>query len=231
MFEINDVGAARSLYEYALAQARVPRQFWSRLAQKLDFAPLSICLDPMTATQLRAKQKAGEINIELEHGSKGTCEISVWSQARSWTNLVSLLEHWNPNGASKGISIVIFSPNLKHAQMAAITIAHRMLGQTFLMGERPYRIEVVRAFEMQDRINSLPEIVVIPSIMPDLTASMCSMVSELLRGNHRVVAATNQTPQRFYDTYGVLPSHPYVIHGISEMTSTSEFISGLHAQT
>lgn len=228
MIEINDIGAARSLYEHTLFQARIPRQFWSRVASRITFSPLSVQPEPMTVTQLRAAKRSGEMNVEWELGSKGSIEISTWAQERSWTNQISFLQHWNPSIGSAGMSIVLFCADLKHAHMAAMTLAHHMLIQTYMLGERPYRVEVVRAFELQSRMTTLPSISVIPTIMRELPASTHSMVSSVLKGNHKVIAATHMSPQQFYDTLGVIPSFPYFIHRVAETCSAAEFMASIH---
>lgn len=231
MNEINDVGAAVTRYDYALMQAKMPRQFWGMMAKEIEFDPVTRNAEVeigYEAAPVKGKKKSLGQEIKQE------TLLTPAQQKAAWGNLVSLVHHWNPaglNSPSSGTAVVFFSPNLKHAQLCAMTLMHYMLSNIFMYGERPYQTEVVRAHEIWARINQgvedlhpLPHVMVLPNIMPELTPNQSSMIAEILCSGYRFIAATNQTPQQFYDTYGVIPSHPFCVQRVTEMQSSTDFV-------
>lgn len=252
MIEINDAGSARNRYEFALMQTKMPRQFWPSLVRTCEFAQLKVSGEEAVEedTKAKTKKKAAPESLldRYQHLSVilGTDkedkpikpnDLSVQSQNAAWENLVSLVHHWTPQGTNSpesGTSIVFFSPNLKHAQMCAMSLVHYMISKTFMLGERPYKAEVIRAHELWSRFNigpddahTLPHVAVLPNIMAELTPTQSSMIAELLCSSYRLIAATNQTPQQFYDSYGVIPSHPFVLKAVKEVVPVVDFIKAV----
>jgi hypothetical protein len=213
-------------------QAKMPRQFWGIMAKDIEFNPVTRNVEAEIGYD--ATPAKGKAKKSLGQEIKQEVLLHPVQQTAAWTNLVSLVHHWNPSGQTSpqsGTSIVFFSPNLKHAQLCAMTLLHYMISKTFMLGERPYRAEVIRAHEIWHRITQgtddqspLPHVMLLPNIMPELTPNQSSMIAEILCSGYRFIAATNQTPQQFYDTYGVIPSHPFAVQAVRETMPTVDFV-------
>lgn len=213
-------------------QAKMPRQFWGIMAKEIAFNPVTRNVE--TEVGYEAAPAKGKTKKSLGQEVRQEVILQPHEQATAWNNLAGLVHHWSPAGQSSpqsGTSIVFFSANLKHAQLCAMTLLHYMISKTFMLGERPYTAEVVRAHEIWHRItqgsddlNPLPHVLVLPSIMPELTPNQSSMIAELLCSSYRFIAATNQTPQQFYDTYGIIPSHPFAVQVVRETMPSMDFV-------
>ena len=235
MIEINDAGAARTRYEFALMQTKMPRQFWATMVKNVVFDP--VVKDTVGSVGYETPTVKGRSKKGLGTEIKQEVLVTPAAQATAWNNLLSLVHHWNPGGASSpesGTSIVFFSPNIKHAQACAMTLLHYMVSKTFMLGERPYRSEVIRSHELWSRLSvgpedahTLPHVMVMPNIMVELSPTQSSMIAELLCSSYRLIAATNQTPQQFYETYGLIPSHPFNVQAVQEMMPTIDFIKAV----
>jgi hypothetical protein len=235
VIEANDAGAARTRYEFALMQAKMPRQFWATMASAVEFNPIT--KDVIAEVGYEATQVKGKPKKSLGTETKQEVLLTKAAQDAAWTNLVSLVHHWNPGGNSSpasGTSIVFFSPNIKHAQMCAMTLLHYMISKTYHLGERPYRPEVLRSHELWSRLSvgnedahTLPHVIVMPNIMAELSPTQSSMIAEVLCSSYRLIAATNQTPQQFYETYGVIPSHPFAVQAVRELVPVIDFLKAV----
>jgi hypothetical protein len=200
---INDAKAAKSPYEKFLLSHRIPRQFWKYGVASLEFVPYTI------GRKIDGHKKLKEI-----------LAVSAEDQQSYWQGLTDYVGKWQPDSAdSPAEQFVVFCcEDEKTAQHCLFTLAHYMLQGLYRRTSR-YRLVTQRNYELWKLLQSeealdLPNVVLIPSIMSEITNAQYATLREMFTLSFRIFAATSLSPQEFFERFNYLPTMMFYVESI-----------------
>lgn len=207
MIQHNDISAPKSQYDKVLLQRKMPRQFWPYWVSQVSFADLTI-----------------NRSIEGQKKSKVLYKATAIEQAGLWKNFIQMLWAWDPKTGGPDHHVAIFcSENVRDSQFMLFTCMHAMIAKMFRDNNWAYRVETVRLYELWNLLQNtdpmdVPNVVMIPSIVSDITGTQNSTLLEFFNSSYRVFGATALSPQKFFDRFGYLPDYIFYLDTIEQLS-------------